>query len=70
MKVLVGSDDEQGTYSNGEQPGAEGLPTALAELCDIDEESTNENNKYHYALRYLYLSRTTRTIANSSCLGY
>jgi hypothetical protein len=69
MKVLVGSDDEQGTYSNGEQPGAEGLPAALAELCEIDEESTNENNKYHYALRYRDPSWTTKAVAKSYYLG-
>ncbi|KAK2813656.1 hypothetical protein FQN50_000054 [Emmonsiellopsis sp. PD_5] len=32
-------------------PGVEGLHGELAELCEIDEESTAENNPYHSALR-------------------
>ncbi|KAK2786812.1 hypothetical protein FQN53_006109 [Emmonsiellopsis sp. PD_33] len=32
-------------------PGADGLQRELAELCEIDEESTAANNPYHSALR-------------------
>ncbi|PGH34905.1 hypothetical protein GX50_02256 [[Emmonsia] crescens] len=34
-------------------PGAEGLHPGLAELCDIDETTTEETNPYHWPLRML-----------------
>jgi hypothetical protein len=36
-----------------ERQGREGLPTELADLCDITDESTVDNNPYHGALRLL-----------------
>ncbi|OJD11979.1 hypothetical protein AJ78_07362 [Emergomyces pasteurianus Ep9510] len=34
-------------------PGLEGLHPGLAELCDIDETTTEESNPYHWPLRML-----------------
>lgn len=51
--VLQQSDDDVGTFSNGSQPGISGLPTAFVELCDLDSNSTNENNDYHLIIRLL-----------------
>lgn len=46
--VLAGSDDNQGTFSDGSRTGVDGLPTAFVDLCDMDSDSTNDNNEYHY----------------------
>ena len=51
--VLLSADNDQGNFSDGTQQGVEGLPAALAELCEMDEYSTNSNNDYHYILRLL-----------------
>ena len=51
--VLMGSDDGQGTFSNGELSGIEGLPIAFIELCDLDDTSNGENNMYHHVVRLL-----------------
>lgn len=46
------SDDEDYTFNNN-SPGLEGLHPGLAELCDIDETTTEESNPYHWPLRML-----------------
>lgn len=47
--VLMGSDDSKGTFSNSEQRGAEGLPAAFVDLCEIDANSNAENNEYYHS---------------------
>lgn len=51
--VLMGSDDSKGTFSNSEQPGIKGLPTAFVELCGLDHNSNAENNEYYHIVRLL-----------------
>ena len=51
--VLQQSDDDAGTFSDATREGISGLPIALAELCELDATSTNDNNEYHYILRLL-----------------
>ena len=51
--VLRGSDDNHGTYSNSEIVGIKGLPPAFVKLCDLDENSTAENNQYYHIVRLL-----------------
>ena len=51
--VLQGSDDDQGTFSNANQKGVEGLPIAFVDLCELDDDSTADNNEYYYILRLL-----------------
>jgi hypothetical protein len=50
--VFMESDDRRGTFFD-ERPGPEGLPPALAELCEVTETSTIANNPYHAALLLL-----------------
>ena len=50
--VFRDSDDNRGTFFD-ERAGPEGLPPALAELCEIEETSTIANNPYHAPLRLL-----------------
>lgn len=52
-QVLLGSDDDRGTFSDGTQPGIKGLPPALCDLCGLNETSNNDNNPYHLVLRLL-----------------
>ena len=51
--VLMASDDDLGTFSNGEQPGIDGLPPAFVDLCELDASSTNDSNEYHQIVRLL-----------------
>ena len=51
--VLIGSDDDSGTFSNGEQSGIDGLPIAFVELCDLNESSNKVNNEYYFIVRLL-----------------
>lgn len=51
--VLQGSDDNMGTFSNASRLGVDGLPIAFVDLCGLDDDSTNENNEYHYIVRLL-----------------
>ena len=51
--VLRGSDNDRGTYSNGDQAGIEGLPVAFVNLCNFDTRSTKDNNEYHFVVRLL-----------------
>ncbi|OAX79274.1 hypothetical protein ACJ72_06410 [Emergomyces africanus] len=46
------SDDENQTFNNN-SPGMEGLHPGLAELCGIDEMTTEDSNPYHWPLRML-----------------
>jgi hypothetical protein len=46
------SNDENNTFDD-HRPGAEDLHPGLAELCEIDETTTEENNPYHWPLRML-----------------
>lgn len=50
--VLLDSDDDQGTFSAA-TPGVVGLPSALVDLCDLNESSTSENSDYHTIVRLL-----------------
>jgi hypothetical protein len=52
IPVLNDADDHKGTFSN-KSPGAEGLPDAFVDLCEIDAWSNGENNPYHLPLRTL-----------------
>ena len=49
---FVESDDEHHIYDN-HNPGREGLHPGLANLCDIDETTTENDNPYHWPLRML-----------------
>jgi hypothetical protein len=50
--AFMESDDEHHTLDN-HTPGREGLHPELADLCEIDESTTEENNPYHWPLRML-----------------
>ena len=50
--VFVDSDNGIGTFFD-ERPGSAGMPTLLAQLCDIDANSTISSNPYHAPLRLL-----------------
>ena len=52
MPVLRKGNDRLGTYTS-QAPGIEGLPSALADLCGVDEQSTSANNEYHSIIRML-----------------
>ena len=52
MPVLRKGNDRVATYTS-QTPGTEGLPRALVELCDINEDSTSANNEYHSIVRML-----------------
>ena len=51
--VLLTSDDKMGTFSNASRRGIDGLPNAFVDLCGLHDDSTNENNEYHYIVRLL-----------------
>ena len=51
--VLRGSDDDYGTFSNGDQIGIDGLPPAFVDLCDFDASTNSKNNEYYYIVRLL-----------------
>ena len=51
--VLEGSDDDRRTFSDSSLPGVAGLPQAFVDLCELDENSTNDNNDYHLVLRLI-----------------
>lgn len=50
---LRGSDDDSGTFSNGDQTGIDGLPIAFVDLCNLEKSSTKDNNEYHFIVRLL-----------------
>lgn len=50
--VFMESDDEHRTFDD-HRPGKEGLHPGLAELCDIDDTTTEDDNPYHWPLRML-----------------
>lgn len=50
--VLLSTDDSEGTFTSA-QIGVQGLPRALAELCDLSESSCPTNNPYHRIVRTL-----------------
>jgi len=50
--VFMESDDEQHTFDN-HTPGRDGLHPELADLCGIDETTTEDDNPYHWPLRML-----------------
>ncbi|KAK2752596.1 hypothetical protein FQN55_006709 [Onygenales sp. PD_40] len=52
FKVFMESDDDKHTYDD-HRPGAEGLHPGLAELCGIEDDTTEETNPYHWPLRML-----------------
>ncbi|KAK5105658.1 hypothetical protein LTR62_002508 [Meristemomyces frigidus] len=52
MPVIRRGDDRFGSYTN-QAPGIEGLPSALVDLCDLDEQSTSENSEYYSVVRAL-----------------
>ncbi|KAK5114308.1 hypothetical protein LTR62_002559 [Meristemomyces frigidus] len=50
--VLTSADDSDHTFTDV-QPGVEGLPPTFVKLCDLDSNSTCENNVYHKIVRLL-----------------
>ncbi|KAG5287036.1 C6 zinc finger domain-containing protein [Histoplasma ohiense] len=52
FEAFMESDDEDHTFNNN-SPGREGLHPELAELCEINETTTEESNPYHWPLRML-----------------
>lgn len=50
--VLLDSDDDKGTFSEPTS-GIAGLPAAFVDLCELDETSNSENNRYHTIVRLL-----------------
>jgi hypothetical protein len=52
IPLFLASDDGKGTYSD-ESPGIQGLPEEFVKLCDLNENSTPENNPYHLPVRLL-----------------
>ena len=52
MPVLRDANDFSGS-DYIEKAGRDGIAEEFADLCDIDDSSTNENNPYHEALRIL-----------------
>lgn len=51
-EVFEDSHDPDGTFDD-HRPGREGLHPGLADICEIDESTTEENNPYHWILRML-----------------
>ncbi|OJD15682.1 hypothetical protein AJ78_04100 [Emergomyces pasteurianus Ep9510] len=50
--VINDADDHHGTFSD-EKPGADGISSVFVELCEIDENSNEQNHPYHPPLRAL-----------------
>lgn len=72
-QVLESTDDVDGTFSSP-QPGINGLPRAFVDLCEMDGDSTIDNNLYHHIVRILtpclHLKPSTENYATLfACLG-
>ncbi|EGE82891.2 C6 transcription factor [Blastomyces dermatitidis ATCC 18188] len=52
FEAFMESDDENHSFNNN-SPGREGLHPELADLCEIDETTTEESNPYHWPVRML-----------------
>lgn len=52
IPVLYAADDANGSFTS-KKPGAEGLPPAFVQLCELDHHSTSEMSPYHAILRHL-----------------
>ncbi|WEW59227.1 hypothetical protein PRK78_004696 [Emydomyces testavorans] len=52
FEFFMESDDENKTFDD-HRPGPVGLHPELAELCEIDETTTEDDNPYHWPLRML-----------------
>ena len=50
--VISASDDGRNSFT-GDESGATGLPQAFVDLCELDNNSTSGNNRYHFILRHL-----------------
>ncbi|PGH12506.1 hypothetical protein AJ79_04250 [Helicocarpus griseus UAMH5409] len=51
-RVFTEGDDEKDIFDD-HRPGPDGLHPGLAELCEIDETTTEETSPYHWPLRML-----------------
>lgn len=50
--ILAGTDDRNGTFTS-DDPGTQGIPRSLADLCEMDADSSIDNNVYHKIVRSL-----------------
>ena len=51
-RIFIECDDENHTFNN-HTPGRKGLHPGLADLCDIGDTTTENDNPYHWPLRML-----------------
>jgi hypothetical protein len=70
LGVFMESEDEHHTFDN-HTPGREGLHAGLANLCDIDDTTTENDNPYHWPLRLLSpMLKLEATGKNIGILGF
>lgn len=72
-QILESTDDADGTFSSP-RPGIDGLPWAFVDLCELNANSTADNNPYYYIVRILtpclHLRPSTENYATLfACLG-
>ena len=52
LPVFEAADDENSSFTSS-QPGIEGLPSALVQLCELNQWSNSADDPYHKILRHL-----------------